>query len=84
MGREERCHRLRLTGSESRSGAQKFQELLAGADRETIKGMGDNVGVQVIVKVEAHGEASRARTRGIVVRDVPEASRVRVADCDWS
>ena len=42
--------------------------------------MGDNVRVQVVVEMEADGEAPGAGARGVVVRDVRQARRVRVAD----
>ena len=43
VGGQERSHRLRPTSPEGGSGPQKFEELLPVADRETVKGMGDNI-----------------------------------------
>lgn len=82
VGGQERSHRLRPTSPEGGSGPQKFEELLPVADRETVKGMRDNVCVQVVVEMEADSDTPGAGTPGVVVRDVWQAGRVGVANCD--
>src|SRR5581483_9235880 len=61
---QECSDRFRLAGPGSSGGAQKLKELLTGADRKAVKGMGDNVRVQVLVEMEADGDPSGAGTRG--------------------
>src|SRR5262249_6414238 len=51
--REERPECLWFARPESSRRAQKLQELLAGADRKAVRGMGDDVGVDVIGEMEA-------------------------------
>jgi hypothetical protein len=61
-------------------GAEELKELLAGADREAVGGVGDYVGVDVLLQVEADGGAPWAGPRRVVVGDRRQASGVRVAD----
>src|SRR5262249_23718771 len=54
--REEGAERLGLARPEGGRGAEELQELLAGADRKAVRGVSDDVGVDVIGQVEAHGD----------------------------
>jgi hypothetical protein len=78
--REERPKRLGFARPESGRGTQELQELLAGADRKAVRGMGDNVGVDMIGEMEANGDAARAGVCRVVVGDRGDAGGVRVAD----
>src|SRR5262249_39317768 len=69
MGGEERSERLGLAGSEVFYRTEKLQKLLAGADREAIGGVHDDVGVVVLAQMEADCHSPRPGLR-VVVGDV--------------
>ncbi len=77
---QKRSHSLRLASPSGRGGAQKLKKFLARADREAVKRMGDNIRVQVLVEMEADRDAPGTGARGVVVRNVREARRVREAN----
>lgn len=56
MGGKERSERLGLASCKGCQGANKLQKLLAGANREAVGGLGDNVSVVVFVHMEADGD----------------------------
>jgi len=80
MRRQECSDHFRMPGTGGEHSAQELQEFLARANGKTVKGMPDDVRVQMLVQVEADADAAGARVRGVVVRDGGQAGRVRVAD----
>ena len=60
------CIRMRRVRGAFVYGSQEFHKLFRGASRETIHGMGNDVGVNVLGKIEANREASRARFRMVI------------------
>jgi hypothetical protein len=78
--REECPERLGFARPESGGGAQELQELLASVDWKAVRGMSDNVGVDMIGKMEADGDPARAGLCRVVVGDRGDAGGVRIAD----
>src|SRR6185503_19030176 len=81
VGSEKCADRIGPPSAGGSGGAQKFEKFLARPDGESVKGMGYNSGVQVIVEVEAERDAPGTGARGVVVRNVRKACRVRVTNC---
>src|SRR5439155_17317080 len=79
VGREERSERLGSARREGCDRADKLEELLAGADREPVGGVCDDVGMVVLVQVEADGQPPGTGPSWIVVGDGRHARRIRVS-----
>ena len=63
-------------------GAVEFEKFFAGADRESVGRVGDDVGVDMLAEIKADRHATRAGRFGMVVRNFRNAGEIREANDD--
>ena len=74
------CIRVRPGGIGGDQGFKELNEPLGGACRESIDRMTDDVGVNMLAKVEANRKAARAGTLRVVIGNGRDPGKVREAD----